>query len=202
MSRRWYRVFVSGVPVHTEQPPPSGGDGKNVRDLLDLDDDALRRHAATHEAGHVVVAHHRGLPVEEVAVDVSITDGNGLPLVGVCRYGPFDVPWQDFGATCAAGGRAANRWLRQEGLATPGRLWANELSTGNDQVTLAQACADLPAPVVLTYGQPGVAGGYEWADLGDAAEAELDRDWPAVHRVADALYREGRLTGSDIDDLI
>lgn len=202
MSRRWYRSTYLGVPVHTQRQAPEDSSDRNLAEVLDLGRDGLRRHVAIHEAGHAVVGICQGAEATGAEIGASVGE-DGLPLDGACSIQPFNIPWPDLGAICAAGERAAHRWLHEEGLATPRRLWANELSSAADRLTAERLGAGKAVPPVLTYGAPGsVPGGYEWADLGDAADEVLEADWSAVRRVADALYERGRLTGDDLDELL
>jgi hypothetical protein len=179
----WHHYDRPGhTPLWTRNPAPPGAGG-TLRPILNLPHQHRRRYRAIHEAGHATLFAESGIPFHWVEVDHS----GGQVMTA---DGPRDLGAQLVGV--AAGERAADRWLHENGLWTPWRGWATEVAGIDDRDHIRQRIrTHLGAE--LTYGtQADPARDLE--ALQAVADRELDRLWPRVLCLAHALDEHGQLT--------
>ncbi|MCF3104504.1 hypothetical protein IPZ58_23335 [Streptomyces roseoverticillatus] len=106
---------------------------------------------------------------------------------------PWDVPWPRCITMCAAGERAEDRRLREEGLWTPERAWVAERTAASDRQRVVEVLrAD--RGMTLSYGH-APAGHFNYATVMAAADAALHHLWDRVLSLAAALDQRGQLTG-------
>ncbi|GGR05498.1 hypothetical protein [Kitasatospora griseola] len=160
-----------------------------------LDPAAYRRAVSVHEAGHTVIAFHVGMHVKGVEIVECTRDvgcGPRLELGGAVDPGPYELADSEAVKQLVAGERAEQRWLREMGLWTQDRGWAAEMGALQDR--------DAAIPRLRTFtGSDDLRILLGWyATFGDQAEEVLDRHWPAVLAVAEALDEAGELTGDQV----
>jgi len=157
-----------------------------------LDRATYRRAVCAHEAGHAVVALNSGMHVMKVSISEAEGDiGCGLraEFAGVTTPGPYELSPSSEIKIWAAGERAEQRWLRENGLWTEDRGWAAEMGALDDREKsipkLERGLGTTDLGTVLA----------NYAKFGDEVEQVLDQNWAAVLAVADALDMTGELTG-------
>ncbi|MFJ6774084.1 hypothetical protein ACIQOV_24560 [Kitasatospora sp. NPDC091257] len=192
MNRTSWR-FDARNGMTMRNPRPELPSGAGVTEALDLPVDELRRAFATHEAGHVLVLLHSGIPFEAVFIrdDLSLVPdraGSG----GAVVLGPCSAPLRTGLTMLAAGERAQDRWLRETGRWTTRRGWVTELSAINDRREIYRAVYEASGRNV-TFGASDDPC-RDLAALHDHTDALLDTLWDRVTRLAEALDRRGRLT--------
>lgn len=193
----WHRNI--GWPIYTRHPEPA--QWVNSRDLLGLSGPTKTMFTAVHEAAHAILYLQYGVPVdyvvlyEEAEIERAGVDASTYPAVAdvSLRYG-------DYAAVLAAGECAQDRWLRQEGLWTPGRAWSVEHDARHDRERLDQVVADCMG-ARLTFGTD-LSSLTDYAWVCDHASQVLDGRWDAVLAVARELALRRRMTGAQIQQLI
>ncbi|MFF2549290.1 hypothetical protein ACFVUY_42950 [Kitasatospora sp. NPDC058063] len=138
---------------------------------------------AVHEAGHAVAVlaagghlHRARLMPDDLDVDGAV-EGCGL------------TDGRAYAAFAGAGERAADRWLRESGLWTPGRAVAVEIGARGDRRELLKL-------------NPHIGFGdderQDYRIVHDLADALLDQHWEAVTTVAAALMDRHHLDGATV----
>ncbi|MFF2123526.1 OB-fold nucleic acid binding domain-containing protein [Kitasatospora sp. NPDC058184] len=139
---------------------------------------------AVHEAGHAVAALAVSAHLHYVLVGAVAHNASARGYTEACGL----ARGRALAAYCGAGERAADRWLRENGLWTPVRGVAVELEAAGDRRTYREHHPD------VSFGGTGP----DYRGVHDAADAVLDRYWPAVRAVAAALVEHRRLDGDAI----
>ncbi|MFF2612379.1 hypothetical protein [Kitasatospora sp. NPDC058046] len=163
-----------------------------------LDPVTHRRAVCVHEAGHLVVSLDVGMHVKTVEVDSYSwvpACGPRLDFTGAVTHAPYELRHSAVIMQFAAGERAEQRWLREQGRWTEKRGWAAEMAALNDRGRAIERLIALTG----SYDLETVLGRYVF--LGDQVEGILDRHWPAVLAVAEALDAAGELTGDQAAEL-
>ncbi|MGK5543789.1 hypothetical protein ACSNOH_03475 [Streptomyces sp. URMC 127] len=186
----WYTNADDHITRHPEPPSTAGA---TLYDIAGLHGAALRRSIAVHEAGHAVLGFAFGIPVAAICVreDLGMVGEGPAAWVQWGRY--WDVPWQRSITMCAAGERAEDRRLREEGLWTPERAWVAERTAESDRQCVADVLR-AHCGMTLSYGCAS-AGAIDYATVTAAADAALDHLWDRVLSLAAALDQRGHLTG-------
>lgn len=160
---------------------------------------------ALHEAGHAVVMHLLGVEIAHVEIDPNPPavvrpddDDRELGLV-LPRPGQHLRPRQQ--VMVLLGGHAAT--MISSGHADHAPMWERVMADGAaDDLVLAMQCirTALPSRLRGEYEDDNVRLGllYCWA----ATVRLVERCWPAVAAVAEALAERHRLTGGEVSDLI
>ncbi|MEU1779253.1 hypothetical protein ABZ545_07155 [Streptomyces abikoensis] len=187
----------SDQPLYTRQPEPeewTRGTSASGFSFLRFDAATLRRSVAVHEAGHAILDFASGIPVVEIHLcdDLGKVPGEGGAAWVKCGSG-WTVPCMSYLAMCAAGERALDRWMREEGLWTPDRAWVAERASTEDR-RMADHAVRTSMGMELIYG-PGI--GIDYADVQAAADTDLDPLWDRVLRLAAAVDEHGHLTGRE-----
>ncbi|MFG2903678.1 hypothetical protein ACGF13_01230 [Kitasatospora sp. NPDC048286] len=180
----------------TRNPRPELPSSVGVTEALDLPVDELRRALATHEAGHVLVMLHSGIPFKHVFIrnDLGLVpDPDQVGSGGAVVISPCSTPLRTGLMMLAAGERAQDRWLRETGRWTTRRGWLTELGAINDRREIYRA-VDEAFGRDVTFGTSDDPC-RDLAALHDHTDALLDTLWGHVARLAEALDRRGRLTG-------
>jgi len=182
-------------PQHTRHPEPHGW-GRTVthtRQALALPDDLEMMSIAVHEAGHTALFLKYGIPVEYLAVytEKEAQDKTGL---GVTYRGAYSVEYPKIASALAAGERAQDRWLQQEGLWTRDRAWAVDRHAYHDREELATIVATQLGGT-LTYGVDPI-GTRDYQHICALADEAIAPMWTGVLALARDLARHRRLTGA------
>ncbi len=144
-----------------------------------------RTAACFHESGHAVVAHRLGVPVTFASVDD--VDGSGVVNT------PMSSARADIQVRLA-GPAAEGRYC--ELVRATRREWAlRRVQCDEDKVTAFRTAT-------AECGGDPHQGKALIDQLQSQAEAELARSWCRVARFADALAREGKLTGPALDEIL
>ncbi|MFJ6382989.1 hypothetical protein ACIQI7_23675 [Kitasatospora sp. NPDC092039] len=187
----WCFDVRNGMTMRNPRPELPSGVG--VTEALDLPVDELRRAFAAHEAGHVLVLLHFGIPFEAVFIrdDLGLVPdraGSG----GAVVLGPCSAPLRTGLTMLAAGERAQDRWLRESGRWTTRRGWLTELGAVNDRREIYRV-VDEGSGRDVTFGASDDPC-RDLAALHDHTDALLDTLWDRVTALAEALDQCGRLT--------
>lgn len=217
LSRPW--TFYDPTGHWTRNPAPAGWPYGNapVLPVLDLSSARIRMFTAVHEAAHAVVAAAHPLyvpdggpngPMRLDGVQLYPREMEGRPLnrTGTSFLGPMEnVDYYDFTVWCAAGERANERWLDEEGLWTPRRGWVAESGGFDDRCN----ASTIDPRWRLAYTDEGRArceadgvSPVDWTDAQREADELLDELWPYVLRVAGLLFTHGRLTGHQVRAIV
>ncbi|MEU1309639.1 hypothetical protein ABZ419_12195 [Streptomyces cinnamoneus] len=186
-------------PLYTRQAEPEQWTSRMVPSgfaLLRFDDATLRRWLAVHEAGHAVLDFAGGIPVVEIHLcdDLGKVPGEG-GAAWVRTGRDWSVPYVRYLAMCAAGERAQERWMREEGLWSSERAWVTERGATDDRAQAAHALRETRG-MDLTYG-PVNGAGMDYATVQAAADAALAPLWDRVLRLAAAVDEHGHLSGRE-----
>ncbi|MEU3565406.1 hypothetical protein [Kitasatospora sp. NPDC006786] len=138
---------------------------------------------AVHEAGHAVAILAAGGNVHRARLSPDDPDVGGA----VEGCGLADGP--AYAAFAGAGERAADRWLREAGLWTPGRATAVEIGARTDRRRLLRLNPHIGF---------GAEGRQDYRTVHDVADDVLDRHWAAVTVVAAALVDRHHLDGGAV----
>lgn len=127
-----------------------------------------------HEAGHAIAAVTEGLEIWSITLqeDWQLAKEGGRSYLTIADSSDASPTFY------AAGERAANRWLEEQGLWTPETAVSVEATAYTDR----------------QY--------YDFRTAHDLADALLDAAWDWVVAVADALSVRRNLTGKDIADIV
>ncbi|WP_369183777.1 hypothetical protein [Streptomyces sp. Y1] len=188
----WHFDVRSGMT--TRNPMPELPPGVSVTGALDLPVDELRRALATHEAGHAVVLLHFGAPFERVYIrdDLGVAPDHAGSGGAVVLGTTWSTPLLDGLTMLAAGERAQDRWLRENGRWNAKRGWVTELAAIGDRRDIYEAVQDaFDEDVTFNTGDDPCR---DLAALHNHTDALLNALWGQVGRIADALTRHGALT--------
>lgn len=144
--------------------------GGTLAELSDMTPAQHIQNAAAHELGHFLVNWKLGAWIWRIAVEES--PGNVIPSGVVSFSHPDGDTARPVLIGGAAGERAADRWLREQGLWTPGRALFAELQAKTDRR------AALEADPTLTFD----GGPNDYRLLQDEADRILDEVWPLLRR--------------------
>jgi hypothetical protein len=173
--------YLPDAGIHTRHPTPNLPGTFTPNDALNLDPTQERRSIAAHEAGHAAAYLAHGIKFIDITIGGLGPDENGItPAARVRPLPTFRATDEQVLQVLAAGERAQDRWLREQGLWTPTRAWAVEVTAGHDRGEMKRHGLD-----------------YDTSDLTSLhaeTDALLDRLWPSVIRLGDALDRHGHLT--------
>lgn len=174
-------VLGEPYPTRTAAHPEPEGDNFEVLDLGPL----LPEYIAVHEAAHAVV---------HLAGGAELLSVSAVDRLTLARYAGWEAgdSADSLVAASAAGERAGDRWLREQGLWTPHRAVANEVGAHHDR------------DVVLRYtgAHFGIGSGPDYLLVHDLADAALDRRWRQVLAVASALLEHDTLTGAQVAEIL
>lgn len=177
-------------------------------EVLALDSEQSLLMSATHEAGHAALWASLGVPLARVWVrtvtEAVAADGSGSAAGGVVAggEGSTSIPHLGAMASAAAGERAADRWLHENGLWTEARAWVVERHSMDDRVYAFRLVAKNPeSKDRLTFGErPGHP--LDYATAHDEADARLEELWPGVLRIANALVAKRELNDDEVRYLL
>lgn len=200
--------FIPGIPDYltTYPPPPAGAPGRSVYEVLYLPVAVLRRFMAVHEAGHADAA----LRVPNVTVfRTGLRPGLGR-LGSDADAGFTDIeghcPWLTAAAISAAGEQAQQRWLGQNDLGSPVRLWATEIIAAPDR---QKAIANIaPTGVSVAYDFDGIREEPDgsitagWRAIRSEAARIVSAAWEDILVLAEAIDHRGELSGQEAGRLI
>ncbi|MEU2873779.1 hypothetical protein ABZ769_32020 [Streptomyces olivoreticuli] len=188
--------------LYTRHPEPedwSQGD-TFLYEYLDFSDATLRRFIAVHEAGHAVLDMAFGIPVAEIHLcdDLGKTPGtrsDELPdaAAWVKTGGQWSVSYMRYAAMCAAGERAQDRWLRENGLWTQERAWVCERGASSDREQI-EGSLRTHCRKELHF-NPTAAFGVQYRTVQAVADSALSHLWDRLLRLAAAVDEHGHLTG-------
>ncbi|MFD7615786.1 hypothetical protein [Streptomyces sp. NPDC059802] len=176
-------IDINGAPYPTRNDAPSV-QGNND-DAYDLPSDLVDHARAIHEAGHAVAALIGGAHLHhaQIVKGPATTPEGGV--TEICN--PF-ANGHAYATFSAAGERAADRWLREDGLWTPDRAVANEVSAYGDRRSF------LALNPHVGFGDKQI----DYTVVHDLADHFLNQHWDTVTRVAHALNHHTHLDGDEI----
>jgi hypothetical protein len=178
-------IYIHGQPYPTRHYAPNAQGSDD--DSFELEAPQLNHMRAIHEAGHAIAAliGRAHLHFAQITLGAATSARSGV--TDCCNF----TDGQAFAVFCAAGERAVDRWLRENGLWTPKRAVAAEVGAYGDR----RLCLSVNPHV--GYGDRDVDYDY----IHDLADQDLDQHWAAVVRVADQLVQEQRLDADTIIQL-
>lgn len=196
MASTWH--MNSDRPLYTRHPEPSGW-GSAVtstwQPMDGLSDQQKGLSIAAHEAGHVVMFLAAGIAVGGVEISkLEITDGQ--EVMATTSMGEYAARWGDIAIGLAAGERAHDYWLRQEGLWTPERAWSIERHAREDREHLAEVTG-LHVHRRLTFGVDS-SSDFDYQRVCDLADRAVAENWGRIQRLAHALAERRKLDGGQI----
>ncbi|MFJ7908221.1 hypothetical protein [Kitasatospora sp. NPDC096204] len=190
-STGWHFDAETGLTTRNAKPTTTAA--TPLFEVLALPDDLLRQAISVHEAGHVAVMLHLGIPFKGVAMRDDLRAAlNGGNTAEVDVTNGFSVPLAGGLVMFAVGERAQDRWLRETGRWTATRGWAAEAGALGDRREIYRAVREAFGKD-LTFGASDDPC-RDLAALHDHTDALLDTLWDRVMALAEALDRRGRLT--------
>lgn len=169
---------------HRVYPTRALFDGVGI--LADLADFTTAQHlqmAAAHELGHFLINWKTGAYMRLISVQES--PGNVIPAGVVSLDHPDGETSHAVLVGGAAGERAADRWLREEGLWTPARAVYGELQGETDRTD-----AQRIDPSITFDGGPN-----DYRLLQDEADKILEDVWPVLMRGLKHFSTYAKYTG-------
>jgi hypothetical protein len=145
---------------------------------------------AAHELGHFLVNWKLGAWMTRISVQED--PGNVIPKGVVSFVHPDGEESRPVLIGGAAGERAADRWLHEQGLWTPARAVYGELQGSNDRQ--AARTAD---PSITFDGGPN-----DYRHLQDEADRILDETWPLLVRGLKHFHDFAAYTGDEMCGLL
>ncbi|MFF1916119.1 hypothetical protein ACFVYE_31945 [Streptomyces sp. NPDC058239] len=183
VTTQWHDgIELNGVPYPTRNDAPSvQGDSD---DAYSLPSDLVDYARAIHEAGHAVAALIGGAHLHHA----QIVKGPATTPEGGVTHACNLADGHAYATYSAAGERAVDRWLREDGLWTPERAVANEVGARGDRNSF------LAINPHVGFGDKEI----DYTVVHDLADHALDQHWAAVTRVAHALNHHTHLAGDEI----
>ncbi|MFE9398687.1 hypothetical protein [Streptomyces flavidovirens] len=148
---------------------------------------------AIHEAAHAVVYMAAGYRIGHIALHEPEDHSHGGRAH--VNYLPASGPWLDWAVTCAAGERAEDRWMRENGLWTPDRAWVSERLAWRDRSQLGSAYRDGSGKDLTFHGTHSDPGDYAW--VMDRTDESLDPVWSNVLQLAHHVVEHRRIDGDE-----
>ncbi|MGW2844657.1 hypothetical protein [Streptomyces sp. NPDC001274] len=183
VTTQWHDgIELNGVPYPTRNDAPNAQG--NSDDVYDLPSDLVDYVRAIHEAGHAVAGLIGGAHLHhaQIAKGPATTPEGGVTRL--CNLADGNA----YAIFSAAGERAVDRWLHEDGLWTPERAVANEVGAHGDRHSF------LAVNPHVGFGDKQI----DYTVVHDLADNFLDQHWAAVTRVAHALVEHTRLDGDEI----
>lgn len=199
---RWHHnVSVDGkvYPLRNRLDPAYGS--------IDLSDHAFglspaegRTQTAVHELGHALVwLHQGGVRVRKVRLGPHLHTVSHRHVSGCTAKAPVHDTSRmlDWALGVAAGERAVDRWLREEGLWTPSRAAWAELTAKHDRDLILGTAALDPRPAFGT-----APGGGDYADLHELADQALVQVWDRLRDAVPVLLSRESISGDELGSLV
>lgn len=190
----WHTNIAMAEPDGTgHQPFPTRahftGDGI-LHELADLTAAQHLQAVAAHELGHFLVNWKLGARM--FGISVQENPGNVIPKGVVSLSHPDGDESHPVLIGGAAGERACDRWLREQGLWTPARAVYGEIQGEADRRAARKA-----DPSITFDGGPN-----DYRHLQDAADLILDETWPLLVRGLRHFYDFAEYTGDEMCALL
>ncbi|MEU0949922.1 hypothetical protein ABZ379_45780 [Streptomyces canus] len=188
-SRIWHNLYVDGAPYPTRHHHADfGGAIAYGEHHLGLPADDIQQIRAIHEAAHAVVAIAGGGHLHHAQIEAPDNSGDTGGVCGVCGLADSQL----LATYCAAGERADDRWLREQGLWNDRRAVCVEVGARGDRQ-------------ILLASNPRIGFGDKEVDyhlVHDLADQAIDQHWTRITTVAEVLVKEIRMDGDEIANLI
>ncbi|MCX4581043.1 hypothetical protein OHB41_49725 [Streptomyces sp. NBC_01571] len=178
--------FAGGAPYPTRHYThvDCGDHGSRY---LELPAESLQIIRAIHEAAHAVIALAGGAHLHHTKIDKPGSPGDTAGATGICGL----TDSQSVAAYCAAGERADDRWLRDNGLWTARRAVCVEIGARADRQTL------LALNSHVGFGDTDI----HYQAVHDLADRLIDQHWDQITTLAGHLVERLYLDGSDVATL-
>lgn len=184
-------------PVYTRYPEPDGW-GRTVTSTwqaMSLPPALELMCNAVHEAGHAAMMLHHGIQVKSMVLYTE-EEARDKDFRAATDCGHYEVDYTQFACVLAAGERAQDRWLRQEGLWTPERAWSVERHGLDDRAEIEKVISTQLGGR-LTYGEdPGHH--FDYHHVCDRTDQALTPLWKGVLAIARELVKRRTLTGAQV----
>lgn len=161
------------------------GQLRTIREVLALPDDQYRLYTAIHEIGHAVT----GLATDKCEVDcceLTIAPGADTDAFTDIRWVQDDAEQHTRLVLLHGGLLAQDRWMRERGLWTADRYRAARSGARHDFAAIEELGADHSAVSAAR----------------ELSGHLLARHWPVVLTAAEHLYATGRITGTQLCDML
>jgi hypothetical protein len=182
----WHHNLGVADPGEKHRIYPTRALFTGTGELADVADFTQAQHieaVAVHELGHFLVNWKLGAYMRSFSIRDA--PSNVIPDAEVCFSYPDTVDARRILVGGAAGERACDRWLREEGLWTPARAVYAEVQGQTDR---QDALAEDPS---ITFD----GGPNDYSLLQDEADGLLDEMWPLLRRGLPGFCDFVRLTG-------
>lgn len=192
------------VGAYTRHDEPNIGGSYSTGALMGLTAEQSRRQIAVHESAHFVLFRYFGIAPEYITITEPefVDDGRfqGWGSSGHVRTPAFRMKMDAYFQCLAAGERAEDRLMREEGYWTRTRAWAIELNnTGPDSSDrrVAEAVLRDYTGADMVYDLDGSDPDHNWYSIQDRTDETLDRNWDCVMNLAAAVIEHGFLPGNE-----
>lgn len=187
-------------PIYTRHPEPEGWGWRvtHTWQPFGFEEESRRGQMvyAVHEAGHAALFLRAGVPVVQMKF-YSPQEVRRWKAKAVTISGERERPLGAHMTCLAAGERAADRWLHEEGLWNTERAWAVERYANHDRKDLEDVVREHLGKD-FTYGlDPG--GELDCASVHDWADAGLDAVWGGVMALAEELVARRSLDRAQVE---
>lgn len=196
-----WNPFVGAYTRHNE---PNIRSAYSTGALLGLTAEQSRRQIAVHESAHFVLFRHFGITPEYITITESefLDDGRfqGWVSSGHVRTPAFRMNREEYFQCLAAGERAEDRLMREEGYWTRTRAWAVELNntaTGSSDRRVAEAVLKDCTGADMVYDLDGSDPDHNWYSIQDRTDWTLDRNWDCIMNLAAAVVEHDFLPGNE-----
>ncbi|MCT9090498.1 hypothetical protein N4G70_16735 [Streptomyces sp. ASQP_92] len=160
-----------------------------------LDVDQVAYLTAVHEAAHVLVGWQHGMRVRrvwsrEVPAEV------GRSWTGCVSWDLSDTTLLGYATMCAAGERAAARYVKELGVWEPEDI--ELVRADHDRLSAVEGCGRSGFHIAVDGPVPKGAWGMRWSQVIEYADVDVDAQWADITTLTRALMQREDMTGPDV----
>ncbi|MFE9570962.1 hypothetical protein ACFYMW_20970 [Streptomyces sp. NPDC006692] len=153
---------------------------------------------AMHEAAHVLVGWQHGMRVRRVwSREVPATSGRSW--TGCVSWDLSNTTSLGYAMMCAAGERAAARYVKELGLWQPEDI--ELVRADHDRLSAVENCGQFGFHIAVDGPVPHGTLGMRWSQVIEYTDMDVDALWADITTLTRALVEREDMTGQDVADL-
>ncbi|MFD7163119.1 hypothetical protein [Streptomyces violascens] len=153
---------------------------------------------AVHEAAHVLVGWQHGMRVRRVW-SREIPAEVGRSWTGCVSWDLSCTTSLGYAKMCAAGERAAARYVQELGLWEPEDI--DLVRADHDRLSAVEGCGRFGFHIAVDGPVPQGTAGMRWVEVIEAADIDVDTLWADITTLTRVLIEREDMTGQDVADL-